>query len=163
MVLGARPRLTRPVWDPGNQLYPKTDSRLRGQAGVPDIDVNRRFIRGRLYESVQHRFRLLAQAVQLPHHRARQGASHYFGSLSNWNLRCLSRLRPRVPVRLVADEDARVHASYWLGAKAGHHHSRPQSGLRPVPGASRSLNLRFRSVERSCCFLSGKRKSRSFN
>jgi len=35
-----------------------------------------------------------------------------------------------------------------LGAKAGHHYSRPQSGLRPVPGASRSLNLRFEHCPR---------------
>jgi len=103
----------------------------------------------------------MAQAVQFPHHRARQAAFHHDSSRSNGNLHCVPRLRPRVPVRLVADEDARVHASYWLGANAGHHHSRSQSGWRPVPGASRSLNLRIRSVERSCCFLGGQRKPRS--
>ena len=50
----------------------------------------------------------------------------------------------------------------WAPKRATHH-SRPQSGLRPVPGASRSLYLRIRSVERSCCFLGGQRNSRSLN
>jgi len=76
LVLGPRPRITRPVRDPKNQPYPKTDSRLRGRAKVPDGGVNRRFNRGGLYESVRLGLLLLAQAVQLPHHDARQAASH---------------------------------------------------------------------------------------
>jgi hypothetical protein len=48
------------------------------------------------------------------------------------DLRCLPRLRSRVPVRLVADEDARVQAPYWVGGKARHCRSRSQGRLRPV-------------------------------
>jgi len=81
------------------------------------------------YESVRSGIRLLAQTVQLPYHRPRQAAPQHCSSLRDRDLRCLSRLRPRVPVRLVADEDARVQAPQWVGCRGLHHRSRSQGGL----------------------------------
>lgn len=130
LVLGPRSRLTRSHSNLVTQPYPNTDSRLRGRTRVPVGSVNCSFNREGPYESVRHSLRLLAQAVQLPHHRARQTTSHYFSGFSDWNLRCLSRLRPGVPVRLVADEKARVQAPQRVGGRARHDRYRSQGGLR---------------------------------
>jgi len=71
-------------------------------------------------------------------------------------VRCLPRLRPRVPVRLVAVEEARVQTLHWVGGRARHHRYRSQAGLRPALDHSQRPNdLRIRSGEESA--VSGNR------
>src|SRR5664279_2351274 len=84
---------------------------------------------GRACETVRSGFRLLAQTVQLPDHDARQTAPLHDSRIRYRYVCCVPRLRPRVPVRLVADEDARVQAPQWVGCKGLHHRSRSQGGL----------------------------------
>jgi hypothetical protein len=74
----------------------------------------------------------------------------------NRDLYCLPRLRPRVPVRLVADEDARFQTTHCGGGTARHHLSWSQGGLRPVLGPSRRANdLRIRSGEHAAVSWAG--------
>ena len=65
------------------------------------------------------------------------------------DIRGLPRLRPRVPVRLVADEDARVRATHCVGGSARHYRSRSQGGLRLGAGPFAKTHLCIRSGEQS--------------
>ena len=84
--------------------------------------------------------------------RARQTAAPHC-SVCNRDIRRLPRLRPRVPVRLVADEDPRVQNPHCGGGRARQHRFRYQGGLIsdwPGLGHSRRPNdLRFRSGKQS--------------
>src|SRR5208337_4172703 len=108
LVLGPRPRLTRPVWAPQNSSVAETGLSLLETGESPCQRRGLQVKSRRTYESVRSGLRLLAQAMQLPHHRARQAAAQCSCGVLNRDLRCLPRLWPRVPVRLVQNEDARV-------------------------------------------------------
>ena len=77
LVLGSRPRLKRPISDPESLLSGRSRVLAVTNGRKPGWRYGSSLQPSRAYESVQSGLWLLAQTMQLPHHRTRHAATQH--------------------------------------------------------------------------------------